>query len=93
VEEKLITGIPESLCEPLMKVAYKLLIRDDSTFEEFTPQEQNLWMKIKTDNIYWFLIGKPDTVQEFHFNWTLVPRLTFQSQFSSTPVACIINIL
>jgi hypothetical protein len=36
VEEKFRTGIPESLHEPLMKVAYKLLIRDDSTFEELT---------------------------------------------------------
>ncbi len=28
-----------------MKVAYKLLIRDDSTFVELTPQEQEWWNK------------------------------------------------
>jgi hypothetical protein len=84
VEEKLKTGIPESLSESLMKVAYKLLIRDDSTFEELTPQEQQLWTRFETDDIYSFLTGEPDTVPEFCFNWTLVPQLTFQSATYST---------
>ncbi len=85
MEEKLKTGIPESLSESLMKVAYKLLIRDDSTFEELTPQEQQLWTRCETDDIYSFLTGEPDTVPEFCFNWTLVPQLTFQSATYSTP--------
>ncbi len=47
VNEKLITGIPKCLCKPLMRLAYKLLIRDDSTFEELMPQEHELWKKIQ----------------------------------------------
>jgi hypothetical protein len=86
VEEKLKTGIPESLRELLMKVAYKLLILDDSNFEELTPQEQQLWTRFKTDNIYRFLIGESDTVPEFQFNWTSVPQLMFQSATFSASV-------
>jgi hypothetical protein len=73
VEQKLKTGIPASLHEPLMKVAYKLLIRDKLTFKELTPQEQNLWKRFETDDIYRFLTGEPDTVPEFCFNRTTVP--------------------
>jgi len=76
VKEKLITGIPECLREPLMQVAYKLLIRDDSAFEELTPQEQELWSKVETDDIYRFLTGEPDTVPKFCFNWMTVPLVT-----------------
>jgi hypothetical protein len=76
VDEKLITGIPECLCKPLIQVAYKLLIIDDSTFEELTPQEQALWNKFETNNIYRFLTGEPDTVPEFWFNWITAPRVT-----------------
>lgn len=36
-----------------MKVVHKLLVRDDSTFEELTPQEQ--WTRSETDDIYRFL--------------------------------------
>ena len=75
VDTKLKTGISESLHKPLMKITHKLLIRDVSTFKELTSPGQNLWNKFKTDNIYWFLTGEPDTVPEFHFNLTSVPRL------------------
>jgi hypothetical protein len=43
VDTQLKTGIAESLCEPLMKIAQKLLISDKATFELLTPSEQNLW--------------------------------------------------
>jgi hypothetical protein len=43
VDTQLKTGILESLCEPLMKIAQKLLISDKATFDQLTPPEQNLW--------------------------------------------------
>jgi len=52
-----------------MKVAYKLLSRDEATFEELPPSEQKLWTSFKTDHINHLLTGEPDTVPEFRFNW------------------------
>jgi hypothetical protein len=69
------TVIAESLCKPLMKIMHKLLIRDNSTPEELTPQEQQLWNRFETDDIYQVLTGEPDTIPEFRFNWISVPRL------------------
>jgi hypothetical protein len=60
VEEELITNIQECFCEPLMKVAFKLLSRDEVTFNQLTPQEQKLWTSFETDQIYPFLAGQPD---------------------------------
>ncbi len=42
VDTQLKTGIAESLCEPLIKIAQKLLISDKVTFDQLTPTEQNL---------------------------------------------------
>ncbi len=55
-----------------MKVAYKLLSRDEATFEELTPSEQKLWNSFETDQIYQLLTGESDTVPEFRFNWYTV---------------------
>ncbi len=62
---KLKTGIAESLREPLMKIAQKLLISDKTTFEQLTTTEQNLWTKFETADIYRFLTGEEDTIPEF----------------------------
>ncbi len=67
-EEKCHSNVPECFCEPLMKVAYKLLSRDEANFEELTPSEQKLWTSFETDQIYRLLTGEPDTVPEFRFN-------------------------
>jgi len=48
VDTELKTGIAESLCEPLMKIAQKLLISDKVTFEQLTTTEQNLWTRFET---------------------------------------------
>jgi hypothetical protein len=64
--------VPECFRKPLMKVAYKLLSRDEATFEELTPSEQTLWTSFETDQIYRLLTGEPDTVPEFRFNWFTV---------------------
>jgi hypothetical protein len=71
-EERCHSNVPERFREPLMKVAYKLLSRDEATFEELTPSEQKLWNSFETDQIYRLLTGEPDTVPEFRFNWYTV---------------------
>ncbi len=75
MDTKLKTGIAESLREPLMKIAQQLLISDKATFEHLTPTEQKLWTTFETAVIYRFLTGEEDTVPEFQYNWTTVPRL------------------
>ncbi len=75
VDTKLKTGIAESLREPLMKIMQKLLISDQATFEQLTTPEQNLWTKFETGDIYRFLTEEEDTVPEFQYNWTSIPRL------------------
>jgi hypothetical protein len=74
-DTKLKTGITESLREPLMKIAQHLLIRDKNTFEQLTTEEQQLWANFETADIYRFLTGEEDTVPEFQYNWTTVPKL------------------
>ncbi len=75
VDTKLKTGIAESLCEPLMKIAQHLLISDKNTFEQLTTEEKQLWTTFETSDIYRFLTGEEDTVPEFRYNWTTVPKL------------------
>jgi hypothetical protein len=75
VDTKLKTGIAEGLREPLMKIAQHLLISDKNTFEQLTPEEKQLWTKFETSDIYRFLTGEEDTIPEFQYNWTTVPKL------------------
>jgi hypothetical protein len=75
VDTKLKTGIAESLRKALMKIAQHLLISDKNTFEQLTPADRQLWSKFETSDIYRFLTGEEDTVPEFQYNWTTVPRL------------------
>jgi hypothetical protein len=58
-----------------MKFAQQLLISDKATFDLLTPTEQKLWTTFETADIYRFLTGEEDTVHEFQYNWTSVPRL------------------
>jgi hypothetical protein len=51
------------------------LISDKATFEQLTTTEQNLWTKFETADIYRFLTGEEDTVPEFQYNWTSIPKL------------------
>jgi hypothetical protein len=75
VDTKLKTGIAERLREPLMRIAQHLLISDKNTFEQLTPKEKQLWTTFETADIYRFLTGEEDTVPEFQYNWTNVPKL------------------
>jgi hypothetical protein len=87
VDTQLKTGITESLHEPLMKIAQKLLISDKATFEQLTTPEQKLWSTFETEDIYRFLTGEPDTFPEIQYNWTLIPRLQPLGPTISAPPA------
>jgi hypothetical protein len=67
--------INESLREPLLNVANKLLGRQSLSFEQLTTSEQDLWKKFETSDIYEFLTGESNTVPEFCHNW-----LTFSAK-------------
>jgi len=67
--------ISESLREPLLNVANKLLGRQRLSFEQLTPSEKELWTKFETSDIYKFLTGETNTVPEFCHNW-----LTFSAK-------------
>lgn len=82
IDEKLITNIPEHFRKPLMKVAYRLLSRDEATFEQLTPTEQKLWISFEKDQIYHFLTVEPDTALEFRFNWIIIPSATIKAMFT-----------
>jgi hypothetical protein len=58
-EKRCHSTVPECFHEPLMKVAYKCLSRDEATFKELTPSEQKLWNSFETDQIYQLLTGEP----------------------------------
>jgi hypothetical protein len=87
VDTKLKTGIAESLREPLMKIAQHLLISDKNNFEQLTPEDKQLWTTFETADIYRFLTGEEDTVPEFQYNWTTVPKLQPLGPASTLPNA------
>jgi hypothetical protein len=80
-EDRCHSTVSECFCEPLMKVAYKLLSRDKATFEELTPSGQKLWKSFETDKIYRLLTREPDTVPEFRFNWYTITTADGSAEF------------
>jgi hypothetical protein len=76
--------INESLCDPLLNIANKLLGRQRLNFEQLTPTEQELWNKFEKSDIYKFLTGEKDTVPEFCSN---------SLAFSATPKVTLIKLL
>jgi hypothetical protein len=80
-EDRCYSNVPECFHKPLMKVAYKLLSRDEAAFEELTPGEQKLWTSFETNQIYRLLTGEPDTVPEFRFNWYTVTTADGTAEF------------
>ncbi len=70
-----------------MKIAQHLLISDKNTFEQLTPADKQLWSKFETSEIYRFLTGEEDTIPEFQYNWTTVPRLQPLGPTSATASA------
>ncbi len=84
MDTQLKTGIAESLCKPLMKIVQ---ISDKATFDQLTTPEQNLWTRFEMEDIYRFLTRESDTVPEFQYNWTSIPRLQPLGPTLSTPPA------
>jgi hypothetical protein len=85
VDTQLKTCMAESLREPLMKIVQNLLISDKATFEQLTTPEQNLWTRFETKDIYRFLNGELDTIPEFQYNWTSIPRLKLLGPMLGAP--------
>jgi hypothetical protein len=50
--------INETLCEPLLHIANKLLGRQNLNFEQLTPPEQILWNLFENNDIYELLTGE-----------------------------------
>jgi hypothetical protein len=74
--------INESLLEPLLNIANKLLGRQHLNFEQLTPSEQELWNKFEISDIYELLTSERDTVPEFCNNWLIFsasPKVTIDS--------------
>jgi hypothetical protein len=75
--------INETLREPLLHIANKLLGRQNLNFDQLTPPEQKLWNLFENSDIYEFLTGEKDTLPEFRHNWitcSAKPKVTFDYQ-------------
>ncbi len=70
------------MCEPLLHIANKLLGRQLLNFEQLTPPEQELWNLFQTSDIYKFLTGKTDTLQEFENFLTFSAKPTVKTDTS-----------
>jgi hypothetical protein len=78
-----ISLINETLREPLLHIANKLLGRQNLNFDQLTPPEQKLWNLFENSDIYEFLTGEKDTLPEFRHNWitcSAKPKVTFDYQ-------------
>jgi hypothetical protein len=74
--------INETLREPLLHIANKLLGRQRLNFDQLTPPEQKLWSLFEKSDIYEFLTGQKDTVPEFEnfLTFTANPSVTINTQ-------------
>jgi len=67
--QPVIGAIKEALRQQLTSIASKLLNNEHSKLEDLSVEEQNLWRCFDNSDIYEFIIGEPDTLPEFQFNW------------------------
>jgi hypothetical protein len=74
--------INETLREPLMHIANKLLGRQRLSFEQLTPPEQQLWSLFEKSDIFEFLTGQTDTVPQFenYFTFGATPKVNINIQ-------------
>ena len=74
--------ISETLREPLMHIANKLLGRQRLNFEQLTPPEQQLWSLFEKSDIFEFLTGQTDTVPQFenYFTFGATPKVNIDIQ-------------
>jgi hypothetical protein len=79
--------INETLREPLLHIANKLLGRQNLSFDQLTPPEQKLRNLFENSDINEFLTGEKDTIPEIRHNWitcSAKPKVTLTIKASST---------
>ncbi len=64
-----ISAIKEELRTKLTSIASRLLNNQHSKLEDLSPEEQILWTSFDNGEIYKFIMGEPDTLPEFQYNW------------------------
>ncbi len=64
-----IAAIKEELREKLTSIASKLLNSQHSRLEDLSLEDQILWKSFDNGEIYEFIMGEPDTLPEFQYNW------------------------
>ncbi len=74
--------ISETLREPLMYIANKLLGRQHLNFEQLTTPEQQLWSLFEKSDIFEFLTRQTDTVPQFenYFTFGATPKVNIDIQ-------------
>ena len=69
MDQLVIGAIKEVLSCKLTSIASKLLSSQHSRLEDLSVEDQNLWRQFDNREIYDFIIGVPDTLLEFQYNW------------------------
>jgi hypothetical protein len=64
-----ISAIKEELMASLLSIASRLLKSEHTRLHHLSEAEQQLWNSFEKADIYEFLTGEKDTIQEFQFNW------------------------
>ncbi len=75
-DQPVIGAIKEVLRSQLTSIASKLLSSDHSKLEDLSVEKQNLWKSFDNSDIYKFITGEPDCLQEFQFDWIEPCQLT-----------------
>ncbi len=57
------------LSDQLTSIASKLLSSEHTKLEDLSVEEQNFWKSFDNSAIYEFIIGEPDCLPEFQFDW------------------------
>jgi hypothetical protein len=75
--------INEELLVSLLHIANKLLDRQNLSFNQLTPPEQQLWNPFEKSEIYEFLTDETDNIPEFRHNFitcSAKPKISFNLQ-------------
>jgi len=69
VDQLVIGAIKEALSCILTSIASKLSSSEYSRLKDLSVEDQNLWRQFDNSEIYKFIIGEPDNLVEFQYNW------------------------
>ncbi len=84
--------ISETLREPLMHIANKLLGRQRLNFEQLTTPEQQLWSLFEKSDIFEFLTEQTDTVPQFENYFTFDATLKVNIDIQRIAKICILSL-